>query len=116
MLNLFRRAVFLTLTVGLLAFVPPAVASSVSNCGSVSYTIPHTNNHGHAALNNLTATKVTCATARSVARTFLATRKAPTNWHATSKTIVMHSHGQANTVGEEIFTRGAARVSGEIAN
>ena len=103
--------------IGLLGFAVSAGASSTSYCGSVSYTIPHTNGNGHAALNNLTATKVSCATARSVAASYLVHKgKAPAPWHLTSKTIVTHSHGQTNTVGEEIFTRGTARVTGDIAN
>jgi hypothetical protein len=103
-------------TIGLLALAPSAGASTSAKCGSVSVTIPHTNNHGHAALNNITATNVTCVTARSVAKTFLLTTKAPKNWHASTKTVVVHSYGQTNTVSEEILTRGTARVTGDIAN
>jgi hypothetical protein len=51
-----------------------------------------------------------------VANAFLATGKAPQNWHATMKTVVIHVNGHANTVGEEILTRGNARVTGDIAN
>jgi len=102
--------------VGLLAFVPAVLASTTRACGSVSYTIPHTGNHGHAALNNLTASEATCTTARSVASSFLVTRKAPAGWHVGSKTIVTHSYGHANSVSEEIFTRGPARVTGDLAN
>ena len=103
-------------TLGLLALAPSANAVTPKNCRSVSVTIPHTNNHGHAALNNLTAANVTCATARSVGNTFLLTGKAPKNWHATSKKVVVHSYGQTNTVSEEILTRSGARVTGDIAN
>ncbi len=114
--HLLARVWPLTLTVGLLAFTTPALAASTTNCGSVSYTVPHTGGHGHAALNNLTASNATCTTARSVAATFLRTRKAASGWHVSSKTVVVHSYGQANTVGEEIFTRGTARVVGDLAN
>jgi hypothetical protein len=81
-------------------------ASAPRSCGSVSYTFPHTDGHGHAARNNLTAVGVSCSTARSVASAFLVTRKAPKNWQATIKL----------TSGEEIFTRGKARVTGYPAN
>ena len=84
-------------------------------CGSVSVTIPHTNTDGHAALNNLTAANATCATARSAATTFLLTTKAPKDWRETSKAVIVNSHGQRNTGGEEILTYGAARVTGDIA-
>ena len=114
--SLIVRAWLLTLTVGLLAFVTPALGASTTNCGSVSYTVPHTGGHGHAALNNLTASNATCTTARSVAAAFLRTRKAPSGWHVSSTTVVVHSYGRANTVSEEIFTRGTARVVGDVAN
>jgi hypothetical protein len=78
----------------------------------VSYTFPGTHNEGHAALNNLTASGVSCTTARTVAKAFLADHKLPGGWRATSKTVV--SHG--NTLGEEIFSRGSARVIGDVAN
>jgi hypothetical protein len=102
--------------VGLIAFASSASAAATKSCGSVSYTVPHTHEQGHAALNSLTAVNVSCATARSVANAFLATGKAPQNWHATMKTVVIHVNGHANTVGEEILTRGNARVTGDIAN
>jgi len=54
--------------------------------------------------------------ARSVAKMFPLTAKAPENWHAGTKTVVMHNHGLINTVGEEILTRSTARVIGDIAN
>ena len=98
------------------AFAPLANASTSTSCGRVSVTIPHTKSHGHAALNNLKAINVACATARAVAQTFLLTKKAPKNWRATSKMAVTHVNGQANTVTEEILTRGSERVTGDIAN
>jgi hypothetical protein len=98
------------------AFAPIANASTSTSCASVSVTVPHTNNHGHAALNNLRAINVTCTMARSVANTFLLTKKAPKSWLAASKTAVTHVNGQTNTVTEEILTRGSARVTGDIAN
>ena len=91
--------------------VPVAV-----QCASVSYTFPHTHGHGHAALNNLTAVDLSCARARSVARSFLIKGSPPAGWHATSRTVIKDEHGQMNTVGEEILTRGAERVTGEEAN
>jgi hypothetical protein len=97
---------------GLIALTGTAGASVAEHCGSVSYTVPHTDDHGHRALNNLTAVNVSCAAARSVARTFLIRLKAPEHWHATSKVVVVHG----NTVGEEIFTRGRARVIGDQDN
>jgi hypothetical protein len=91
----------------------PAVASARSfSCGSVSYTVPGTHGEGHAALNNITATGATCSTARTVAKAFVRDHKLPSGWHAKAKTVV--SHG--NTLGEEIFTRGSARVVGDVAN
>ena len=102
--------------VGLLALAPSAGASAPMNCGSVSYTFPHTHDEGHAALNDLWASGISCTTARSVAHTFLIHGKAPESWHASLKTIVTRAHGRANTVGEEVLTHGAARVTGDIAN
>jgi hypothetical protein len=101
-----------TLIAGALAVTSSATASMATRCESVSYTIPGTHNEGHAALNNITATGVSCVTARAVARVFLVDNKPPSGWRATAKTVV--SHG--NTLGEEIFTRGSARVIGDIAN
>lgn len=94
-----------TLSPGRLHVFSPAAAHP-KNCGSVSYTFPHTDDHGHAALNNLTAVGVSCLIARSVAGDFLVTGKPPKNWHATI----------GRTGGEAVFTRGAARVTGELAN
>jgi hypothetical protein len=102
--------------VGLLAFAPSASASATRDCAAVSVTIPHTKNHGHAALNNLRASAVTCETARSIARVFLLTTKAPEHWHASTATVRTHSNGRTNTVSEVILTRGTARVSGDLAN
>lgn len=87
-------------------------ASEATACGSVSYTFPGTHGEGRAALNNLTASGVSCATARTVASAFIANHKLPSGWHAMSKTVV--SHG--DTLGEEVLTRGSARVIGELAN
>jgi hypothetical protein len=101
---------------GLLVFAASAGAVAPKNCGSVGVTIPHTGGHGHAALNNLTAANVACSTARSAATTFLLKGKAPKNWGATSKTVVVHARGQTNTVSEEILTHGDARVIGDVAN
>jgi hypothetical protein len=74
--------------------------------------IPGTHGEGHTALNNLTASGVSCSGVRGVAKAFLAGHKTPRGWHAASKTVV--SHG--NTIGEEIFTRGSAGIVGDIAN
>ncbi len=95
-----------TVSPGHLRLFSPASAPAPRGCGSVSYTFPHTDGHGHAALNNLTAVGVSCSTARSVASAFLITGKAPKNWHATIKL----------SSGEEIFTRGKARVRSYLAN
>jgi hypothetical protein len=109
----WRLLIVLLPAIGALtAPVPTTAAAAATACGSVSYTVPHTHDEGHAALNNLAVSGVQCATARTVAKTFLASHKPPQGWHAMSKTLV--SHGQ--TIGEEIFTRGAARVVGDIAN
>ncbi len=105
-----------TLSRGHLQLLAPTHAPEPKNCGSVSYTFPHTAGHGHAALNNLMAVAVSCATARSVASAFLISGKPPRSWHATMKTLITHLDGQSNTVGEEIFTRGQARVTGDIDN
>jgi hypothetical protein len=94
-----------TMSPGHLHLFSPA-ATRPKHCGSVSYTFPHTDGHGHAALNNLTAVAVACTTARSVAHDFLVTGKPPRNWHTARNT----------KVGEVAFTRGAARVSGDIDN
>ena len=98
------------LAAGALLVASPTTASAAT-CGSVSYTFPGTHGQGHAALNNLTASGVSCSTARTVAKAFLAGHKSPKGWHAMSKTVV--SHG--NTL-EEIFTRGSARIVGDVAN
>ncbi len=76
------------------------------HCASVSYTFPHTDNHGHAAVNNLIAVGVACSVARSVAHDFLVSGKPPKGWHQALRT----------TVGEVILERGSARVTGDIAN
>ena len=111
---LFRTAAVLCSAV-LIAFAS-ATAAAATSCGSVSYTIPNTHNQFHAALNNLVAVNVSCRTARAAAKAFLITRKAPNGWHASTKTVVAHVNGQANTVSEEILTRRTARVTGDIAN
>jgi len=80
--------------------------AGAKRCGAVSYTFPNTHGEAHAALNNLVAVDASCSTARSVANAFLVTGKPPKNWHATMKLIS----------GEEIFTRGEARVTGYLAN
>jgi hypothetical protein len=114
-LRTLLRACGLALTMGLTA-IPAASASAATRCGNVSYTIPNTNDEGHAALNNVAAVNVSCRTARSVARTFLVTGKAPRGWHASTKNVITHVNGQANTVTEEILARRTARVTGDIAN
>jgi hypothetical protein len=81
-------------------------AAQPRHCGSLSYTFPHTDGHGHAALNNLTAVGVSCLTARSVAHDFLVTGRPPRNWHTARNT----------NVGEVTLTRGTARVTGDVAN
>jgi hypothetical protein len=83
-----------------------SAATQPKHCGSVSYTFPHTDGHGHAALNNLTAVGVSCSTARSVAHGFLVTGKPPQSWHTARNT----------PAGEVVFTSGKARVSGDVAN
>ncbi len=100
----------------LVAVAPAANASTGTSCAGVSYTVPHTNDEGHAALNNLRAVKVSCATARAVAKLFLVGRKAPKGWHAAHRTVVVRTNGRADTVSEEILTDGSARVTGDIAN
>jgi hypothetical protein len=107
-----RSVLIALLATGALAAASPASASAAAACGSVSYTIPGTHDHGHAALNNLTASGVSCSTARAVAKAFLVGHKRPMGWYATSKTVV--SHG--NTIGEEIFTHGSARIVGDVDN
>ncbi len=66
-------------TCGLIALTSSAGASVTEHCGSVSYTYPDTDDHGHAALSNLTAASVPCTKARSVAKAFLIACKAPCN-------------------------------------
>jgi hypothetical protein len=105
-------ALVVVLATASLTAASPAAASPATRCESVSYTIPGTHDEGHAALNNLIASGVSCSTARAVARTYLADHKPPSGWRVTSKTVV--SHG--DTLGEEIFSRGSARVIGDVAN
>lgn len=100
------------LSAGALLAASPATASAATACEGVSYTVPGSHGEGHAALNELTASGASCATARTVAKAFLADRKLPRGWRASSKTVVRHGE----TIGEEIFTRGSARVVGDIAN
>jgi hypothetical protein len=107
-----RSVLIALLTTGVLAVALPASASAATACGGVSYTFPGTHDEGHAALNNLTASGVSCSTARAVAEAFLAGHKTPEGWRVRPKTV--ESHG--NTIGEEIFTRGSARIVGDIAN
>ena len=111
---LFRTAAVLCSAV-LIAFAS-ATASAATSCGSVSYTIPNTHGEGHAALNDLVAINVSCRIARSVAKAFLVTGKAPKRWRGSTKTVVTHANGATNTVSEEIFTRHTSRVTGDIAN
>jgi hypothetical protein len=96
------------------ALLAPASAAAATSraCGSVSYTVPGSHGEGHAALNDLTASGVSCATARAVAEAFLADRKLPQGWHARLRTVVRHGE----TLGEEIITRGSARIVGDMAN
>jgi hypothetical protein len=100
------------LAVGVPMSLPAGARASIQKCGSVSYTVPGTHGHGHAALNNLAARGVSCRVARTVAKTFLEHHAAPTGWHVTSRTVVSHH----NTLSERIFTRGSARVVGDLAN
>jgi hypothetical protein len=100
------------LAVSVLVSLPPAARASLRKCGSVSYTVPRTHGHGHSALNNLAARGVSCRVARKVAKTFLEHHAPPTGWHVTSRTVVRHH----NTLSERIFTRGSARVVGDLAN
>ncbi len=95
-----------TMSPGHVHLISPAVPPAPKDCGSVSYTYPHTGGHGHAALNNLTAVGVSCLTARAVANEFLVTGKPPSEWHATLKV----------SAGKEILTRGNARVTGDVDN
>jgi hypothetical protein len=90
---------------GHLHLFSPAVVQPKS-CGSVAHTFPHTDGHGHAAVNNLTAVGVSCSTARAVASEFLVTGKPPRNWHTARNTAV----------GRVTFTSGTARVAGDVAN
>jgi len=92
-----------TMSPGRVHLFPPA---RPSRCASVSYTFPHTENHGHAALNNLTAVGVACSTARSVAREFLITGMPPKGWRQDLKAAV----------GKVVLKRGSATVAGDIAN
>ncbi|HEV3321590.1 MAG TPA: hypothetical protein VG147_05295 [Solirubrobacteraceae bacterium] len=107
-----RSVLIALLATGALVAASPATASAATACGSVSYTFPGTHGQGRAALNDLTAFGVSCSTARAVAKAFLAGHKTPKGWHAMSKTVV----SRGNTIGEEIFTRGSARIIGDIAN
>jgi hypothetical protein len=100
------------LAVGVLVTLPAAARASVQKCGSVSYAVPRTHGHGHAALNNLAARGVSCRIARKVAKAFLEHHALPSGWHVTSRTVVSHH----NTLSERIFTRGSARVVGDLAN
>jgi len=94
-----------TLSPGHVHLFAPAAAQP-KGCGSVSYTFPHTGGHGHAALNNLAAVGVSCLVARSLAHDFLVIGRPPRGWHAAFR----------ESDGQEVFTRGTARVSGQIAN
>jgi hypothetical protein len=100
------------LVASVLVALPAAARASVRTCGSVSYTVPGTSGNGHAALNNLTAHSVSCEVARKVAKTFLEHHVPPKGWHVASK-LVKRKH---NTLSERIFTRGSARVIGDLAN
>ena len=110
------RALAAASTVGLVAFPTTANGAASKNCGSVGYTVPHTHDEGHAALNNLRAVDVSCPSARKVALTFLSSGKAPARWRARPKTITTTRKGEVTTVGEEVFTDGLARITGDIAN
>ncbi len=107
-----RSVLIALLATGAVAAASPVTASAATACGSVSYTIPGTHEQGHAALNDLTASGVSCSTARAVAKAFLAGHKTPKGWHAMSKTVM----SRGNAIGEEIFTRGSARIIGDVDN
>jgi hypothetical protein len=115
-----KRAVAATAAVALVGVALTACGSSATSsttksCGSASYTFPHTNDEAHAAMNYLAALNLSCATAHSLAETFLA-GTIPAGWHASMKLVVVHRSGQTNTVDEEILTRGNERITGDIAN
>lgn len=99
-----------------LVWAASSSAATSRHCGSVSYTVPHTDDHGHAALNDLAAVDVSCRVARSVASSFLLDAKPPRGWHAIARTVVTRMDGHPDTVSEEILTRGAERVTGDVAN
>jgi hypothetical protein len=107
-----------TLTVFLVAcacaacWTATAIAAPARDCGSVSYTRPGTDGEGRAALNNITTSGASCPTARVVAKDFLAGYALPAGWRAKPKTVTHHGA----SISEEIFTRGPARVIGDIAN
>lgn len=104
--------VLATLAAGAFVGLTSSASAAVKeHCGSVSYTYPGTDGHGHGALNNLTAVNVSCAKARNIAKAFLITHKAPEHWRARTKVAVIHG----TAVGEEIFTQGRARVVGDQA-
>jgi hypothetical protein len=87
-------------TCGALGASVPATASAAApvSCGMVN------DSHGEAraAINNIKATNITCAKARTVALEFLE-RKLPSVWHVKTGVVL-------------VFTRGSARVTGEEAN
>jgi hypothetical protein len=95
-----------TMSPGHLKLFSPTGAPAPKRCGSVSYTFPHTDGHGHTAMNNLTAVGVSCVTARSIAKAFLVAGRAPGGWRAT--------HSPAG--GRVSLVRGEGRVSGDLAN
>jgi hypothetical protein len=95
-----------------IALTSSASTSVTERSGSVSHTGSGTGGHGLGALNALTAFNVSCAKARTVAKTFLITRKAPKHWHPSTRMVVENG----TTVGEEIVTQGRVCVVGGMAN
>jgi hypothetical protein len=115
--TILRALVLLSLTVVGGIGVASAGAATARTCGSVSYALPNTGGHGHAALNNLTALRISCAAAREVAQNFLVNDERTTGgWHVRMRTVIKHTGGHAHSVGEDIFTRGTARIVGDFAN
>jgi hypothetical protein len=107
------RALAAVVAIGLVGFAPAAGAAATLSCGKVVYTAPNTGNKGKRTLNNLTAANISCSSARSVAKSFLAAGTAPKGWHVSGKTIVKQVKGKKVRVAEVILTRGKATVIGE---
>jgi len=75
-----------------------AAAATPVACGSVN----DSHGNGHLALNDLMASGVSCAVARSLASAYLEGHALPSGWHVKPNSIVTFTRGSERVTGEEV--------------